>query len=117
MEPVIAIDVFHHTKGGPEVGQYLTQQCDNVHITGSDKTHDAIVWGPGSDKKSSPKYDKEVTAELGCVTPVVILPGQMTQSELTYLAQHLAGGLCSNDSFNCVATKVIITAKVCICDM
>jgi acyl-CoA reductase-like NAD-dependent aldehyde dehydrogenase len=112
MEPLIAMDVLHHTKGGVDVGQYLTQQCDNVHITGSDKTHDAIVWGPGGDKKASePKYKKEVTAELGCVTPCVIVPGQLTSSELTYLASHLTGGICANDSFNCVATKVIITSK------
>ena len=31
--------------GGLEVGQYLLDQCDSVHITGSDKTFDAIVWG------------------------------------------------------------------------
>lgn len=36
---------FEHCKGGIEEGKYLLEQCDTVHITGSDKTFDAIVWG------------------------------------------------------------------------
>lgn len=36
---------FNLFKGGIEVGSYLLEQCDSMHITGSDKTYDAIVWG------------------------------------------------------------------------
>ena len=34
--------------GGGDVGAYLVDHplVDDVHITGSDKTHDLIVWGP-----------------------------------------------------------------------
>jgi len=34
--------------GGAEVGRFLVYhpQVDDVHITGSDLTHDLIVWGP-----------------------------------------------------------------------
>jgi hypothetical protein len=37
--------------GGAEVGAYLTEHdgVDEIHITGSDKTHDAIVFGTGEE--------------------------------------------------------------------
>ena len=36
-------------EGGAAVGQYLTghARIDEVHITGSDKTYDAVVFGTG----------------------------------------------------------------------
>lgn len=45
---------------------------DNVHVTGSDKTYDMIVWGTTDKAKKigEPKFTKEFTSELGCVTPV-----------------------------------------------
>jgi len=82
MEPVISNDYFHHVTGGADVGQYLVDACDNVPITGthsfrclklqlimirlgSDKTHDAIVWADPKNKTGKPKYNKEITSELG----------------------------------------------------
>ena len=42
--------------GGGEEGKYL---CNNpavqsIHLTGSEATYDAIVWGPGKPKVSLP---------------------------------------------------------------
>lgn len=39
MQPFIALDYFHHAKGGVAEGAYLLDVCDNVHMTGSDKTY------------------------------------------------------------------------------
>ena len=57
--------------GGADVGQYLCEheQIDEIHITGSDKTHDAIVFGIGDEGKdrkarNDPRNTKRITSEL-----------------------------------------------------
>ena len=102
--------------GGARVGAYLTTHpgIDDVHVTGSDKTHDAIVFGTGDDgarRKASnqPLLDKPVTCELGNVSPVVIVPGEWTAKELTYQARHVATMLANNSGFNCLSPRVLVT--------
>jgi acyl-CoA reductase-like NAD-dependent aldehyde dehydrogenase len=51
-----------------------------------------------------------VTAELGNVSPVIVVPGRWSSSDLSYQAQHVATMLASNGGFNCIAARVIITA-------
>jgi len=66
--------------GGAEEGTYLCKHAgiDEIHITGSDKTHDTIVWGPPGPERAErmarnqPLLDKEITSELGNVSPVLI---------------------------------------------
>ena len=102
--------------GGPAAGQYLTAhpRVDEVHITGSDKTYDAVVFGTGAageHRKAAddPILAKPVTAELGNVSPVIVVPGQWTIAELQYQAEHVATMLVNNAGFNCLAPRVIIT--------
>jgi hypothetical protein len=102
--------------GGAAVGQYLTGHAliDEVHITGSDKTYDAVVFGTGEDgarRKAAdePVLDKPVSAELGNVSPVIIVPGRWTAAELQYQAEHVATMLVNNAGFNCLAARVIVT--------
>ena len=49
LAPLIDAGVLRIVDGGTAVGQYLTThpRIDEVHITGSDKTYDAVVFGPG----------------------------------------------------------------------
>jgi len=110
--PFIERDFFHHIKGGVEEGQYLVEKVDNIHITGSDRTHDAIVWG-NKDKKTAkkPKLKKEITSELGCVTPWIIVPGPWTDAQLEYHVQQIAGAVVQNVSFNCNAAKLLVMQK------
>ena len=66
--------------GGADVGAYLVEHplIDEIHITGSDKTHDMMVWGPPGPereerkRKKEPKLKKEITSELGNVSPVIV---------------------------------------------
>jgi acyl-CoA reductase-like NAD-dependent aldehyde dehydrogenase len=102
--------------GGVAEGQYLTAhpRIDDVHITGSDKTYDAVVFGPGPEgaaRKAAdrPLLDKPVTAELGNVSPVIVVPGQWSVAELRYQAEHVATMLVNNAGFNCLAARVIVT--------
>ena len=87
-----------------------------MHITGSDKTYDAVVFGPGAagaarKAEDRPVLDKPVTAELGNVSPVIIVPGKWTVGELLYQAEHVATMLVNNAGFNCLAARVIVTSS------
>jgi len=48
---------------------------------------------------------------LGCVTPVIIPPGDYSNSDLEWTAKHLAGMVSVNVSFNCTAGKIYILSK------
>ncbi len=105
--------------GGAEEGEYLAGHpaVDEIHITGSDRTHDALVWGaPGPDRsermaRGTPLLAKPITSELGNVTPVLVVPGPWTDRELEYQADDAAGMVTHNASFNCIAGKVLILPK------
>ena len=102
--------------GGAQVGAYLVGHSlvTDVHVTGSDKTHDAIVFGVGPEgarrkAANEPIVTKPMTCELGNVSPVVIVPGQWTRSEIEYQARHVATMVANNAGFNCLTPRVIIT--------
>jgi acyl-CoA reductase-like NAD-dependent aldehyde dehydrogenase len=102
--------------GGAQVGSYLVGHdlISDVHVTGSDKTHDAIVFGAGSEGAArkvanEPLVTKPLTCELGNVSPVVIVPGQWTSAEIDYQARHVATMVANNAGFNCLTPRVIIT--------
>jgi acyl-CoA reductase-like NAD-dependent aldehyde dehydrogenase len=110
---------FELVYGGAEVGRYLCQHpdVDTIHVTGSHHTHDAIVWGstPAEQQQRKaahqPLLTKPITSELGCVTPVLVVPGRWSRADLKFQARHVASMVAHNASFNCVAAKVIVTAK------
>lgn len=104
--------------GGAQVGAYLTQHelVQDIHVTGSDKTHDAIVFGVGEEgarrkAENNPLITKPVSCELGNVSPVVIVPGVWSKKEIEYQAKHVATMLANNAGFNCLTPRVIITHK------
>jgi len=103
-------------RGGGEAGAYLTghPKVDEVHVTGSDKTYDAIVFGAGEDgarrkAAAEPLLHKPVTCELGNVSPVVVVPGRWSAADLVYQAEHVATMLVNNAGFNCLTARVIVT--------
>jgi acyl-CoA reductase-like NAD-dependent aldehyde dehydrogenase len=102
--------------GGAAEGSYLCQHpsVDEIHITGSDKSFEAIVFGPGPDgalRKAAraPRTQKTVTGELGCITPVVIVPGPWTPAEIDYQADRLVSWLGVNAGFACNTPHLIVT--------
>ena len=102
--------------GGAEEGAYLAAHAgvDEIHLTGSDRTYDAIVWGPAGAEREARKRDarpvisKPVTAELGGVAPVLVVPGPYGDKELAYQAEDVASGLACNASFDCNANRVVV---------
>lgn len=110
---------FDVVYGGASLGSYLCQHSliDTIHITGSQQTYEAIVWGNSrteqTERKATqqPLNSKPITAELGCVTPVLVVPGNWSQADLAFQARQVAGMVVHNASFNCAAAKVLVTAK------
>ncbi len=101
--------------GGVEVGSYLVNHplVDEVHITGSARSHDSIVFGPGEDgaarkARGEPILTKRITSELGSVSPVIVVPGEWKERDLRFQAEHVATQMMQNGGFNCIAAKVIL---------
>lgn len=88
--------------GGAEEGAALCadRRVSSIHLTGSDKTYEAVASGPGA--------GKPITAELGCVSPVIVVPGPWTESDLEEQGVQLATWLSTNAGFNCVTPRVLI---------
>ena len=54
---------------------------------------------------------KTITAELGCVTPYIIVPGNWSRQALEYYADECVAGLINNSAHNCTKLELFITAK------
>lgn len=103
-------DVGAHAAAHPKIGA--------LHVTGSDRTYDAIVWGGGTAEERAERKArgeranvKPFTAELGCVTPVLVVPGPWSDADLRFQARHVASMVTHNASFNCNAAKVVVVAR------
>lgn len=116
--PLINAGFLRIIYGGAEVGAAAVahELVDEVHITGSIHSHDAIVWGPpGAERErrkreNDPLLRKPITSELGNVTPWIIVPGSYSEKQLNFQAENVATSITNNCSFNCIATKVIVTS-------
>lgn len=104
--------------GGADVGAYLTEHdlVDDIHITGSDATHDAIVFGTGEEgeerkEQNDPKLDKPITSELGNISPVIAVPGPWSERDIQFHAENIATQLANNAGFNCNAVRVLVTPE------
>ena len=105
--------------GDINVSSYMTNHSGvtNMHLTGSDKTYENIVYGKtlnekDKGKKTLPKKNKKpFTTELGNVTPFIIHPGKWTSTEIRYQARKIVTAKLNNNGFNCIAAQVIVLPK------
>ena len=105
--------------GGADVGRHLVYhpKVDEVHLTGSNKTYDQIVWGNNGQEaderraQNQPLLRKPITAELGNVTPIIIVPGPYTDKEIRFQAEQIATAFTMNASFMCCTAKVLVMPK------
>lgn len=116
--PLIDRGLLRIVHGGATVGDHLTRHpgVDTIHMTGSDKTYDAIVFGTGDEgarrrAADEPRLDKPVTAELGNVSPVIVVPGPWSEDDLAFHGENIASMLVQNAGFNCVAARVLVTHR------
>lgn len=119
LRPLVDRGVLAIVYGGAEVGAHAAAhpKVGSLHVTGSDRTYDAIVWGAEPEERAlrkasgERKNEKPFTAELGCVTPVLVVPGPWSDADIRYQARHVASMVTQNASFNCNAAKVLVTAR------
>ena len=104
------------TDGDIEESKYMANHpgVDHIHLTGSDKTYEDIVYGRNlndSEKKlkNLKKLNtKQISSELGNVTPFIIHPGKWSTSEIKYQARKIVTGKLNNNGFNCIAAQVVV---------
>lgn len=101
--------------GGGDIGAWLCEHelVEEIHVTGSARTHDAIVFGAGPAgearrKKDEPKNPRRVTSELGNVSPTIVVPGPWTAADLQFQAENIATQKMHNGGFNCIAAQVLV---------
>jgi hypothetical protein len=117
--PLIENGFLRLIYGGADTGAYAAHHpgIDDVHITGSVYSHEAIVWGSDPNERevrkaaADPVLKKSISSELGNVTPWIVVPGPYSESELDFQAENLAASIVNNASFNCIASKVIVTQR------
>jgi hypothetical protein len=114
--PLIKDGYLQLVYGGADVGAYLCEHTgvDEIHITGSAETHDAIVFGTGEERTErklhkQPRLTKRITSELGNVSPVIVVPGNWSRGDLKFHSENVATQMTNNAGFNCNAAKVLIT--------
>lgn len=114
-KPLVERGVLRVVYGGVEEADYLINHewVDELHITGSDKTHDAIVFGIGEEgqrrkRERTPKMTKRFTSELGNITPIIVVPGPWSADDITYQANSIAAQLAVNAGFNCLTPRVVV---------
>ncbi|MBN9175626.1 MAG: aldehyde dehydrogenase family protein [Microbacterium sp.] len=118
LAPLIEPGFLRIVRGGGDVGAALTQHPDitHVHITGSATTFDAIVWGTGDEaaerkRENRPLLTSPITAELGGVSPIIIVPGVWTDADIAYQASHVATMRLHNSGHNCISGQVVILSR------
>jgi len=118
LAPLIEPGFLRIVRGGGDVGAYLTghEAFRHVHITGAATTFDAIVWGTGDEsarrrEASDPKLTTPITAELGGVSPIIVVPGRWSKADLAYQASHIATMRLHNSGHNCIAGQVVLISR------
>jgi aldehyde dehydrogenase (NAD(P)+) len=118
LAPFIDGGALRIVSGGAAIGSYLAHHpgIDEVHITGSARTHDAIVFGPGPEgeqrrRHRQPLLAKPISSELGGVGPAIVVPGPWSRADLRYQAENLATMKLHNAGCNCVAAQVLVLPR------
>lgn len=110
LAPLVENGYLEFVYGGPKQGSFLVDHplVKSIHLTGSCSTYDKILW-KGKPKNGEPKCQKDVSAELGCVTPYIIVPGKWSAEDIEYHANNIVSGLVHNAGHNCLKAEVLVT--------
>ncbi len=102
LKPLVDGGFLRFAYGGAEVGKLLTEHplVDEIHITGSDRTFNAIV--------RDQHVTKPITAELGNVSPTIVVPGPWSDADFRFQAEQIVTQKLHNGGFNCIAAQVVV---------
>ena len=114
----IEVDALRIVSGDASDGAYLCEHplVEELHVTGSEATHDAIVWGVGEQGRANkeagtPRNTRRFSSELGNVSPTIVVPGPWSKADLEFQAQNLATMKLHNAGHNCVACQSVIMPR------
>jgi aldehyde dehydrogenase (NAD(P)+) len=104
-KPFVDAGYLRFAYGGADAGAYLCAHdaVEEIHITGSETTHNAIVEAVGAGKR--------ITSELGNVSPTIVIPGPWSEADIAFQAENIATQKAHNAGFNCIAAQVLILPK------
>jgi acyl-CoA reductase-like NAD-dependent aldehyde dehydrogenase len=116
--PLIDAGALALLGGDADVGASLCthSQVDQIHMTGSHRTFDAIAFGTGAEgddrrRRGERHNPRPISAELGNITPVIVVPGPWTPAELRYHAVQLGSQHGLNAAFNCLTPRLVVTSS------
>jgi hypothetical protein len=116
--PLIEEGLLRIAYGGSETGKWLTTHADidKIHMTGSKATYEAIVFGTDGDaqkriEQNTPLNNKPITAELGNVSPVIVIPGNWNDKMIKSQAEQLAAWTTLVAGYGCLTPRVLLTHK------
>ena len=116
--PLIEFGALRIVRGGADIGAYLCEHpgIDEIHITGSQGSHDAIVWGQGeaaraAKRAGTPRNPRRITSELGAVCPTIVVPGPWSTADIAFQAEHIVSQKLHNSGFNCIACQALIVSS------
>ena len=114
-EPLTDAGFVRIVYGSGEVGAWLCNHAlvEEIHVTGSARTHDNIVFGSGPEgaarkAKNQAKNLRRVTSELGNISPTIVVPGPWTAADRQFQAENIATQKMHNAGFNCIAAQVLV---------
>lgn len=101
--PLVDAGLISFVVGENDVVEQLLRADDitHVHLTGGHRAFESVTE----------KTTKPITCELGNVTPWFVLPGRYTAKQLNFQADLVAASIINNTSFNCIATKLVVTCR------
>ena len=112
--PFIENGFIKFAYGGGDVGAYLTHHDDveTIHITGSGRTHDVIVFGDGEEgqrrkSENRPILTKSISSELGGISPTIVVPGPWSKADFKFQAENIATQLEKRVSFRRAMKKSV----------
>lgn len=116
--PLVQDGYVRFVYGGGDVGERLVRSdwVEAVHITGSGRTFDAIVWGVGEEAnkrkaQGTPLLAKPISSELGGVGPTIVVPGNWSSADIKFQAEHIATQKLHSSGHTCVASQVLVLSE------
>ncbi len=103
VRPLVEAGLVTFVTGGPETAReaITADGVSHVHLTGGAAAFAAVAASTA----------KPITCELGNVTPWFVVPGRYTPAQLRFQADTIATSIANNTSFNCIATKLVVTCQ------
>jgi acyl-CoA reductase-like NAD-dependent aldehyde dehydrogenase len=114
-QPFISRGFLRVVEGGAVEGDFIANHTavDELHLTGSIRTFEAITFGPGAEgeirrKARAPVQNRPFTCELGNISPVIIVPGVWTAGDIQDQAEQIVTWLVANAGYGCLTPRLII---------